>query len=461
MELIFANGTSLQKLACRTALNSLINLPLDHIQFKLTVEFTPDPLASSHNEFAATSTVLGSSEALTKIASVAPDWPIPWDGVQFLQETMAHEFGHALFAALSDVRRLEIAEMFGATTSDQAELAPPGAAWEDKINEGVAETFKDAFLPPDLRRYYNRTHHKIPIGEYGRFRQIFREGVVEISLGGELEEGEVEVPGFPTTDLFALGEPFLDPEEVVANYLAGTLGRHGLWSTNYFNLEQGPLLHNSQMLSFSAFDGGYIKEGTVLSYSFTLHPAYFLGTPYYEPKALLGQYNDSSLSFRLVGLKSAGGTQFLIHAAAWSKTVMSPEIVEAFGGEPVGEWGLYEEAMGGGAPTTTFSRSVTVNAANFPNFIVCHGDKYRYVGLHAVVGVNFPEKHPETEAEHENLRQQAIYPWIPSLNFTQAPCGFGEGSPPIVLPTPSLDPESLGHSRRRLKHRVSGLHLEV
>lgn len=464
----FANGTQRQQDLWREAIDRLLNFPSSAIPLTIAVEFLdPSELKGGHTDLAETTWTYGSTNASTVIRNDAPSFGdqqkvmeayaaslgIAYSIEKFYAESSAHELGHALFAALPQPKRVAIAELFGASSDSLEELAPEGSDWQDRIIEGIAETFKEAFLPRRFRLFPNRTRRTIAYRDFPAFRAIFREAMPETGAG-TLEPGETEVPGFGPADLFAIGEPFLKPGEVVANYLAGIGGKHGIWSTNFFNLEQGPLLHNSQLLSFSDFDGVYIKDGTILSYSFTLNPAFFLGTPYFVAEALQ-QYNDAGINFRLLGRKSAGGSPFIIHSAGWAKTVMPDEIVEAFGGQPVGGYGLYEEAIGGGAPTTTFSRSFTVNAAKFPKFVKCNGHIYRYVGLQASVGFNFPSQFPETDAEQENLRQQVMYPWIPSLVFSQGGCPEGEGQE-VIVPAPSVTPEGFLRGSRPKRHAVMG-----
>lgn len=183
MQLDFVNGNAVQQAACRTVAHNLLNLPFDDIFLTHKIEFTADPLPSSDTEFAVTTWTYGDTEPFTKIASVAPAWPEPWRGVKFLQEVYAHELGHGLFASLPEDQRIAIAAMFGASSDDIEELQPKGSAWQNRIMEGIAETFKDAFLPRRLRRYSNRTNKHIPIHKYPEFRELWRGGVERV--GGE------------------------------------------------------------------------------------------------------------------------------------------------------------------------------------------------------------------------------------------------------------------------------------
>ena len=177
MNITFINGTDLQKQVCRTVAHNLLNFPFDEIPLQVTIEFTPDPSPFVQHEYMVTAWSYGSVEPFTKINDKAPNWRQPGspnNDIRFFQESVAHEYGHGMFAALPEPSRIAIAQMFGAKSDAIEELAPAGAAWEDKIIEGIAETFKDAFLPRRYRLFSNRTNHKIPYSKFPEFRRLFR-----------------------------------------------------------------------------------------------------------------------------------------------------------------------------------------------------------------------------------------------------------------------------------------------
>lgn len=457
MELTFTNGTSLQQSACRTVAHNLLNLPFDSIPLELTVEFTPDPLESTHNEFAATAWQYGSLEAETRIASVAPNWKPPWRGVRFLQETFAHELGHALFASLPEARRIAIAQMFGADSDSLEELSPAGSAWEDRISEGIAETFKDAFLPQRYRRYTNRTNHRISISRYPEFRALWREAVPESSIGPPLGVGETPVSEYDE-DLFAQGHTqTLVPEIPELNVLVpGSLGRDGIWETLFQNLifNTG---HDGELRQASKWEG-WVKDGTVLTYSFTITPDLFIDPPYEkDPEELLGFHHDFRVIWQLFKWKKLGdplSKAETVHSAEWATTITSPGY---FPGEYSGGYRMDGEADGGGPPPVTFTRSITVNATNFPNTLKCGGRTYRFVGLRAQPTIVLTVQHPMTEAEAENLREQCAYPWFPELGFSQHACPrAGEPGDPIVLPSGLVVPGGSQGGRVPSRRRVTG-----
>lgn len=258
MELTFLNGTDLQKAACRTAARNLLNLPFDAIPLVVEVEFVADPLPSLHNEFAFTESTYDSIDSKIKIDNIAPNWSPPWSGVRFLQETFAHELGHAYFAALPQTSRVAIAEMFGAESDDPGELKPPGSEWEDRIGEGIAETFKDAFLPERFRRYSNRTNKRISITRYPEFRALWREASAGINASGGLA-----VPAYDIDNLYRVTEPpatsFLVSGLKVTQFTnpnrhnnANWPGNEGLWSYGLIEWNERPLTQFYQAYDASA-----------------------------------------------------------------------------------------------------------------------------------------------------------------------------------------------------------------
>lgn len=180
MEVTFEGANSTQEAACQTALHNLLNLPFDSIPLNLTIAFVPDPAPGDDEEFAASTYEYDSTTATIKIDEDAPDWNAKYKGIEFLQETVAHEVGHVMFAAMPESYRSSVAQMFGAKSDDFSELQPEGSAWQNRYIEGIAETFKDAFLPRRFRKYANRTNRNTSISKYSTFRTLFRKGIEAI-----------------------------------------------------------------------------------------------------------------------------------------------------------------------------------------------------------------------------------------------------------------------------------------
>ena len=185
MNVTFTGGTDRERDLVRQALNGLLNFDLDLWNIAVEFEWVADPAAQGHNDLAATTTDGGGTAVITvrNDLDVYKGYP-----PSFYIETIAHELGHLLMRHLPDASKEAVAAMFGITAADidNYDDAPP---WEDRPVEGIAETFKDAFLPRRLRLFANRTNRAIPIHKYGAFRRIFR-------------EAEAVLPGFAGTDMF-------------------------------------------------------------------------------------------------------------------------------------------------------------------------------------------------------------------------------------------------------------------
>jgi hypothetical protein len=207
MKYEFANGNTTQKGMWEEAISHLLHLPQDALPLTINVSFVdPSTLVGGGHliDLAVTTWTYGSTEAETKVRNDSPGFGearqsleaeaaglgLVFNPERFYLETAIHELGHAAFASLPESKRIAIAQMFGAQSDDLGELDPSGAGWQDKIIEGIAETFKEAFLPRRFRVFPNRTKRKIPYHEYPRFRELFRQAVPEI---GSEEEG---VPGY-------------------------------------------------------------------------------------------------------------------------------------------------------------------------------------------------------------------------------------------------------------------------
>lgn len=171
MNVAFTGGTDRERDLVRTAMNSLLNLDLGLNSLDVEFQWVDDPSAAGHNDLAATSYgTTGGVIQLRKNLDTYKGYP-----ASFYIETVAHEIGHLLTHFLAPSAQAKVAALFQ-TTVDGILAWEPGTPWEDRTIEGVAETFKDAFLPRRLRYFANRTNVKLSISKYDQFRRIFREG---------------------------------------------------------------------------------------------------------------------------------------------------------------------------------------------------------------------------------------------------------------------------------------------
>lgn len=200
MDYIFSNGNAEQKALWREAVSHLLNLPEEDIPLTVTVSFEPPEnlIGKGHTDLALTSFTYGSLDATTQVRNDAPGFGgqraslealaagmgLEYSAIKHFHETAIHELGHALFAALPHEVRVAIAQMFGAEGDETSELFPPAKAWQNRIGEAIAETFKEAFLPARYRVFPNRTNIHIPYNKFPEFRAFFRNYETE-GGGGE------------------------------------------------------------------------------------------------------------------------------------------------------------------------------------------------------------------------------------------------------------------------------------
>jgi hypothetical protein len=190
MNVDFANGSNTQKQRYLAALHHLLNYPFDEIPLSLEVIFE-DPAnvgGLDHTDMAITTSEYGSTSGVTRVRDDAPGFGslrksleaevakagVPYSVEKMYAEVAVHELGHLFFSALPESRRIAVAKLFGAESDDHDELRPPGSKWQNRISEGIAETFKEAFLPRRYRVLGNRTNKSIPYSRYPDFRALFR-----------------------------------------------------------------------------------------------------------------------------------------------------------------------------------------------------------------------------------------------------------------------------------------------
>lgn len=187
----FENGSTLQKDRWREGTAHLLNMPVETIPLAITVEFVPPSELQAETTLAQTTFVYDSQSATTKVRNDYPAFGggdgklesleaeaagmgLHYSSFKHSLETPAHELGHALFASLPQSIRLKILALFGLKTDDISVIAPMGQPWQNRVIEGIAETFKEAFLPRDMRVFPNRTKKIIPYILYPEFRRLCR-----------------------------------------------------------------------------------------------------------------------------------------------------------------------------------------------------------------------------------------------------------------------------------------------
>jgi hypothetical protein len=162
--------------------------PWDKFEATINVSIVAEPSCAGHQDEMCTH-------------GTAPTWDIEireraddadvWfnnnvkDVVQkFYMELVIHELGHAVsFTTMDDdAKKTAVAGLFvfqgptgeGFRGGTLADWNPLGVAWEDRIQEAVAECFKDAFLPWQYRVYDNRTNWFLPKENWDAFMDYFK-----------------------------------------------------------------------------------------------------------------------------------------------------------------------------------------------------------------------------------------------------------------------------------------------
>lgn len=149
--------------------------PASQLPLKITVKTVPEPPCVGHNDYMCTQT-LSTDGVVTDIQIFiregAETQAVARQATTdlahaFFMEAVVHEFGHVLtftYLALDDAAREEMAGWFiwrgeGGTTrhGELDDWNPTDKKWESRIQEAVAEWFKDLYMPRKYRAYDNRT----------------------------------------------------------------------------------------------------------------------------------------------------------------------------------------------------------------------------------------------------------------------------------------------------------------
>jgi hypothetical protein len=140
----------------------------------------------------------------------------------FFMETVIHEMGHVVSFHFidNDTKRGVAAAAFtktgetgeGLKTGTLADWNPLDSAWEDRIQEAVAEVFKDTYLADSFRIYENRTHWDVSSGAFNALMTMLLANTSAQGFsfsGGQARESNAEIGGNGSWKDFVLeyGEP--------------------------------------------------------------------------------------------------------------------------------------------------------------------------------------------------------------------------------------------------------------
>lgn len=192
MEFDFANGSERQKDLWREGARHLLSIPFADLPLAVKVSFEdPSTFDGKHTDLAITKWTFGSTDSTMEVRGDFPEFDdyggklksliaeaagmgLTFSHERFAIEVSAHELGHALFASLPKAVRVAIVRMFGGTSDDPEAINSEDVPWQQRIVEGIAETFKEAFLPAAYRVFPNRTQVRIPYSQYPKFRRLIR-----------------------------------------------------------------------------------------------------------------------------------------------------------------------------------------------------------------------------------------------------------------------------------------------
>jgi hypothetical protein len=154
-----------------------ITFPLDAWGHDVTFELVSEPPCTGHKDYMCTQTDSGASTIFIREGADDPDSPINgWlpagtDIKAWFQESIAHEIGHAYtFDTITDDEGKEaLGDLFvhdvdgDRRTAVLADWNPTSSPWPDRLQEAVAEVWKDVFFPQESSVFDNRSNWSLPV----------------------------------------------------------------------------------------------------------------------------------------------------------------------------------------------------------------------------------------------------------------------------------------------------------
>lgn len=192
MDLLFTGGTAQARQLVSSTL-TLSSYDWSRIPTIVSVSWLDDPYPGIHDEYGVT-LIPGHQGGIDRIGRPMSADLVLRNGLEdpakaqpggvtggeaLVHDVVHHELGHVLAALFVNgytrdgvahqPHRKIICEAFGGTLTD---WHPDGSAWEDRIEEAFAETFKDVYLPRAQRLADNRTNWKLPASGYTAFLDV-------------------------------------------------------------------------------------------------------------------------------------------------------------------------------------------------------------------------------------------------------------------------------------------------
>lgn len=139
-----------------------------------TVQTMDDPPCPGHSDYMCTETTYWVNDTPTISWTIITDAEDPTQsfnaGVRddvkaFFMESVIHEYAHGLmhvYFARGDGEKANIASWFKHRNSGKVgqldDWSPENSEWEDRIEEAIAEFFKDVYMPEQFRYFQQRTN---------------------------------------------------------------------------------------------------------------------------------------------------------------------------------------------------------------------------------------------------------------------------------------------------------------
>lgn len=188
MDLTFTNGTVAQQQAVTEATTRLLNLDLGRFPHRITITFSSTVAGDgyAHSTVNGTQVSCAIRDDALSFSGAETDSLTPDEQRRFLRELVVREIGRGLILSMMEPEQQQIADIFGIPTA-----AWQTGEWASRPIEGIAETFKAAFLPQQHRMFHNRTQVQLSLRLYPKFRSVFRQ---TMQFGEELIVAEQPIP---------------------------------------------------------------------------------------------------------------------------------------------------------------------------------------------------------------------------------------------------------------------------
>lgn len=154
--------------------------PVDALIFKdvtVTIAFVVEPSFPGTEEFAAATQTAANKwliEVRNNLDQLGRDPEGIYEGPEFFMDTVIHEMGHVIagIRLSTPEKRAAATACFERKNREPGYPATPSLAnwsagdWQEHVQESVAETVKDAWLPLGIRAYDNRTSWVATAGQW-------------------------------------------------------------------------------------------------------------------------------------------------------------------------------------------------------------------------------------------------------------------------------------------------------